>query len=154
MKKILLISILVAACQPKPTEFDGIKRWSAVELLQTQHRELSDWDKLIMAICWTESRFDPSALGKNQDAGIMQITPIYVEEVNRVSGTNFKHEDAYSIELSLEMFSLMNAAKNPSRDLDRAIYFHNKGSVYKQTVLANLEMIERYETLRAKLTEK
>ena len=46
MKKILLISLVLAACQPKPTEFDGIKRWSAVELLQTQHQEeLSEWQE-------------------------------------------------------------------------------------------------------------
>ena len=107
-----------------------------------------------MAICWTESRFDPSVTGKNQDAGIMQITPIYVEEVNRVFGADFKHEDAYSIEFSLEMFRLMNEAKNPEKDINRAIWLHNKSEMYRRTVLQNLEMIERMETLRTKLKEK
>lgn len=151
MKKmlILLISLLAGCTHPDPVK---PPQWSAVELLRKQHKEeLTEWDKLILAICWTESRFDPSALGKNQDAGIMQITPIYVEEVNRVSGTNFKHEDAYSIEMSLEMFALMNEAKNPEKDIERAIYLHNKSDYYKKTVLENLKMIERMEVLRSKI---
>lgn len=153
MKKILILISLLAGCtRPEPVE---PPHWSAVELLRNQHKEeLSEWDKLILAICWTESRFDPSALGRNQDAGIMQITPIYVEEVNRVSGANFKHEDAYSIDLSLEMFRLMNEAKNPEKSIDRAIYLHNKSDYYKKTVLENLDMIERMETLRSKIKKQ
>ena len=151
MKKILILISLLAGCTPKPEPVEP-PHWSAVELLRNQHRdELSDWDKLIMAICWTESRFDPSVTGKNQDAGIMQITPIYCAEVNRIAGTNFSHEDAYSIELSLEMFRLMNEAKNPGKDMDLAIRIHNKSDAYRRTVLQNLEMIERMETLRTKL---
>jgi len=115
---------------------------------------LDDWDKLILAISYTESKFNPDALGKNRDAGILQITPIYVSEVNRISGAAFEHKDAFDIDASLDMFDAMQEAKNPRRDLDTAIYFHNKAPYYRKAVLENLALIERYETLRAKLLER
>ena len=125
---------------------------SAVEMLRKQHGdELSEWNKLIMAIAFTESRFRPDAVGTAQDFGVLQITPIYVYEVNRVSGANFSYEDAFSVDKSLEMFALMQEARNPQKDRDVAIWLHNKSDAYRRTVLENLELIRRYEAVRAKL---
>ena len=154
MKKILILISLFAGCTPKPDPVEP-PHWSAVELLRNQHKdELSEWDKLIMAICWTESKFDPDAIGKNQDSGIMQITPIFVAEVNRLYGTAYTIADAFDIDKSLELYRLMQAHYNPKNDIETAIRYHNRSESYKRVVLENLAMIERMETLRTKLKKK
>lgn len=112
---------------------------------------ISDWAKLQLAIALTESHFDPNAIGSNGDKGIFQIRDIYIAEVNRLAGTSYTPEDAFDIGKSLEMFALMQEYKNPTRDLERAIYYHNKSTSYKRKVIENLAFIERYETLREML---
>ena len=115
---------------------------------------LSDWQVLQMAIAFTESRFNPEARGKANDLGIYQIVPIYVKEINRLSGEEvFRHEDAVYPDVSVKMFNTMQDFKNPEHDLDLAIYYHNKSSVYKATVMKNRELIERYEEFRKILKE-
>ena len=109
---------------------------------------LSDWEMLELAIAMTESRFNPDAEGRAEDCGIFQIRPIYVKEVNRISGKNFTKEDAFSVEKSLEMFNLLQGHYNPERDIERAIYYHNKSSQYKIKVMQNYEFVRRYESMR------
>lgn len=159
MKKILiLISILAGCTHPEPEEqvngpnWDQVEAKSAVELLRNQHKEeLSEWGKLILAISYTESKFKTDAVGSAQDFGCLQITPAYCSEANRVSGANFRHEDAFDIDSSLAMFEAIQSHYNAERDLDKAIYLHNKSPYYKETVLKNLELIENYELIRSKL---
>ena len=153
---ILLISLLVFANGCKRDANDSQTEMqtpvSAVELLRKQHKdELTEWQQLIMAISFTESRWNPDAVGKAHDSGHLQLVPIYVAEVNRLYNTDYTIEDAFDIGKSLEMYDLMQRAYNPSRDLNKAIYYHNKGETYRQTVLANLDMIKRYETIRREL---
>ena len=115
---------------------------------------LSEWELLQLAIVYTESKFRPEVTGKNQDGGCYQMTPIYVREVNRIAGTDYAHEDVYDPDKAIEIFGKMQDAKNPEHDIDTAIYFHNKSASYKRVVLENLELIKRYETFRAKLTQQ
>ena len=148
----LLLALLAAACSrpgPSPEQVGaqaGPK--SVVAMLREQRGELTDWQKLTMAIAFTESRCNPQAVGNAQDAGILQLVPIYVQEVNRISGASYRHDDAFSIEKSLEMFALMQDYYNPSRDREQAIYYHNKSPHYRKVVLENLDFIERYEAVR------
>lgn len=109
---------------------------------------LSDWQILEMAIALTESHFKTDAMGTSNDTGILQIRPIYVDEVNRLSGRDYTIEDALDPCLSLEMFNLMQKYKNPGHSIDTAIYFHNKSPYYKKTVLENVELIRRAEEMR------
>ena len=110
---------------------------------------LSEWQVLEMAIAFTESRFDPDAVGKAHDSGILQLTPIYVAEVNRVAGTDYTLEDAFDIDKALEIFEAMQAAKNPDKDIETAIRYHNKAGYYRSTVLRNMTFIRNYEAVRA-----
>ena len=131
--------------------------WSAVELLKEYHGEedkLTEWQALTMAIALTESRFKPDAVGTLGDSGILQLREVYIQEVNRVCGTDYAIEDAFDIGKSIEIFNKMQEAKNPSYSIDKAIALHNSGDAYRQTVLRNLEEIKRYEVVRAKLIEK
>lgn len=109
---------------------------------------LSDWQVLEMAIAFTESRFKKDAIGKAEDTGVLQIRPIYVDEVNRLSGRDYTIEDALDPCMSLEMFNLMQEHKNPGHSIDTGIYFHNKSPYYKKTVLENADLIRRAEEMR------
>lgn len=70
--------------------------------------------------------------------GILQITPIYVKEANRLSGKNFTLDDRYSVEKSLEMFSIIQNHYNPDKDIYMAIKLHNPkaGDWYKNRILS------------------
>ena len=143
--------VLLYGCKPKKPEPQFIPKWSVTEMLRKQRNELSEWQMLILAIAFTESRFNPDAVGNDDDGGILQLVPIYVEEVNRISGTDYSHSDTFDIEKSLEMYELMQAHYNPERDLEKAIYYHNKSESYKKKVIENLTLIRRYEAVRSKL---
>ena len=115
---------------------------------------LSEWNTLQLAIAMTESEFNPKAVGKTNDYGIYQITPIYVKEINRLLGEQvYTHNQAFDIEKSVEMFNVMQSFKNPNQDIETAIYFHNKAPWYKKKVLRNYKTVKRYETLRSILQE-
>lgn len=151
---IIAASLLFLSCTPKKPEPQFIPKWSAVQLLRQQHRnELSEWEMLQMAIILTESRFNPDATGAAKDAGLYQMTPVYVAEVNRVAGTDYVHADAYDPDKAVAMFAALQGHYNPSRNTDTAIYFHNKSAAYRQRVLKNLELIRRYEAARKAVTK-
>lgn len=150
---VVTAALLWASKPEEETKAEPVYQ-SAMELLRAQHKgELTEWDKLILAISFTESRFNPDAVGKAGDTGHLQITPVYVEEINRLYGTDYTIEDAFDIDKSIEMFYLMQQFKNPTGNLEQAIYYHNKSAQYLNTVKENLAMIERYEALRKKLIE-
>ena len=117
---------------------------------------LSDWQALTLAIALTESGCNPEATGKTQDAGILQLTPIYVREANRVGGTNYAHSDAYDPMKSLHMFRAVQDYHNPEHDQNKAIKLHNPGGAsigYPAKVKRNLELIKRMEAVRSVLKE-
>ena len=164
MASILVFCVLIAApiclgdyidSQAKPAEAPVPEKISVVQLLRQQHQqpqgELTDWQVLQLAIAYTESRFNPAAVGKAQDSGILQITPIYVAEVNRIAGTDYVLQDAFDPVKSLEMWDLMQAHYNEGRDLERAIALHNRAPQYRAAVLQNMEWIRRYEAFREQL---
>ena len=147
----IVLGFLLFGCKPEETKPEPVYQ-SAMELLRQIHKdELTDFDKLILAIAFTESRFRDDAIGKAGDFGQLQITPVYVREANRISGANFKHEDAFSIDSSHAMFGVIQGYYNPAHRIDEGIYYHNKSANYRRVVMDNLAMIERYESLREKL---
>jgi hypothetical protein len=135
-------------------ETQEVPKYSAVQLLREQHKdELTPWELTIMAIFWTESKCNPNSVGKAGDFGIMQILDCYCREVNRISGRNYAHTDAFSIRKSLEMYHTMQWRYNPSCDLDLAIYYHNKSAAYKAEVERNKAWIKRYEAARNEVVD-
>ena len=109
---------------------------------------LSEWQQLQLAIAYTESRFNPQAVGKAHDSGVLQLTPIYIREVNRVAGTSYELADAFDIEKAAEIFSRMQDHYNPEHDLEKAIRLHNRSPYYRREVLKNLEFIKQMEAVR------
>lgn len=115
-----------------------------------QEETLSEWELMKLAIIKTESEWKP--LATNGDAwGLMQITPIYVKEVNRILGEErYCHEDAFDAEKTNEMFEIMQGRHNPTRDIDKAIASHNPTatSAYSLKVRRNMDWVKNYEELR------
>lgn len=119
---------------------------------ETGDRRLSDWQVLLLGVAMTESEFYPTARGKNDDWGILQLTPIYVDEANRVTGEErWSHEDAWSIRESLEIFNAVQEHRNPEGDLSKAIRLHNKAPWYEGRVNDRMAFVRRYEALRAEV---
>lgn len=102
-----------------------------VEVVRVE-KEHVDWDKLIEAIIWRESRGDNKAVNRKTNAvGCMQITPIYLKQCNRIVGhEKYKLSDRYSRSKSIEMFNLYQDYFNPNKDLHLAIKLHNPRANY------------------------
>lgn len=120
--------------------------------------ELNGWQLLQMAIIMTESNFDDHAIGRAGDYGVMQITKVYVDEVNRILDTAyFKHTDAFCIQSSLDMFGVYQEHYNAEHDVAKAIRLHNpKGDSigYEEKVMRNFLWLSRMEEVRNKLVKE
>ena len=116
--------------------------------------EVDDWMMLQEAIALTESNFEEGAIGGGNALGIFQITPIYVDECNRlIKKMEYKHEDALNIEKSIEMFNIIQDYYNKDRDIDQALIHHNNAGWYKRKVKNNLEFIRRMEEVRRSIVD-
>ena len=121
----------------------------------TQH--ISEWETTQLALILTESQMDSLAVGKDNDLGILQITPIFVDEVNRLVGKEqFTHQDALSPEKSLQMLAIYQEHKNPTHDTDKAIQLHNPkgGYAYARKVKKNIARVKTYEYYRTLVTNR
>ena len=93
-----------------------------------------DWDPVMDAIIQVESEGNPRAVSGNS-AGVMQITPILVEDCNDIlkkmkSKKRFTLADRFSVAKSKEMFLLIQMYYNPSNDIEKAIRIWNGGIHY------------------------
>ena len=120
------------------------------EYSRKQSDSLSEWDMFTLALMKVESNYELSAVSSVGAKGYFQITPIYVEEVNRVHKTNYKYEEVVkSFELSYEVFTLMQEAHNQEYNMDEALRLHNGDHVwYRKRVYKEMSAIEKYEQMR------
>ena len=133
MKKIIVIFILIM----NTTNLNFCKN-RLIELPTPKVKvELSEWDFFLEALIRVESNGNPYAIGTKNDVGILQITPIYVKEANRLQkDVVYTLEDRKSIEKSLEMFNIIQNYYNPHKDIDKAIKLHNPraGKIYADKI--------------------
>lgn len=110
---------------------------------------MDEWDMFTMALMKVESDYDSTAVSSVGAKGYFQITPIYVKEVNRIHKTNFTMNDVTNLELSYEIFDLMQQAHNHDYDLYKAIIIHNGDhDWYTRRVMKEFEKIKKYEDIR------
>ena len=98
----------------------------------------SEWDTFIRALVFVESSGNTLAVGTKDDYGVLQITPIYVAEANRIVGyERYVHESCFDSLYSIEIFNVVNGRHNPERCFDVAIRLHNPnaGAWYKERIL-------------------
>lgn len=119
--------------QPEPTLEQHVERIVPKEL-----------QSLTLAIIYVESRGNPKAFRKKGNcAGILQITPIYVREVNNIlSEKRYTLEDRFDPVKSLEMFTIFQQAKNPKYNIEKATWLHNKSKKYHKKVLHRMIEIQ------------
>ena len=135
----------------------GAKAYKADSPKECPAPDLSEWETTQLALILTESQMDSLAVGKDNDLGILQITPIFVDEVNRLVGKDlFTHQDALSPEKSLQMLAIYQEHKNPTHDTDKAIQLHNPkgGYAYARKVKKNIARVKTYEYYRNLVTNR
>src|SRR5574344_1807837 len=96
-----------------------------------------EWQDLINAIAFVESTNNPKARN-GQSVGLLQITPIYVAECNRILG-----EDKYTLAdredslKSIEMFKIYTQYHADVQNIEKTIHVHNPrgGKEYVNKVL-------------------
>ena len=102
-----------------PTYFYSGVACEPTETKSTEPTWEDGWKDFIPALIQVESEGNPRALGKNNDRGILQITPILVKEVNRISGLAYTHDDAWDPEKSIEMFYIIARKYCPEQDFEK-----------------------------------
>ena len=115
-----------------------------------EDHSLSEWDMFTLALMKVESNYELTAVSSKGAKGYFQITPIYVEEVNRVHNTNYKYDEVVkSFEKSYEVFTLMQEAHNKEYDMGEALRLHNGDRKwYHRRVYKEMNAIEKYEEMR------
>jgi len=77
--------------------------------------------RLVAAVIWTESRFDPTRVGRAGEIGLMQVTETAAREWATASGlTNFSENDLFEPETNLRAgcWYLARALRNWARSKD------------------------------------
>lgn len=112
----------------------------------TEEVQLYDnWDDFIQAVIIKESRGDSLAVGKNNDVGVLQITPVIVRDVNRILGENkYTLSDRTSVLKSVEMFNIIQNHYNPNLDLHLALKIWNP----KAPISYHRDIMYIYDTIQ------
>ena len=126
MKKIFVILFLLLVSTIPTYFYSGVAR-EPTETKSTEPTWEDGWKDFIPALIQVESEGNPRALGKNNDRGILQITPILVKEVNRISGSTYTHDDAWDPEKSIEMFYIIARKYCPEQDFEKMARIWNGG---------------------------
>ena len=85
-----------------------------------------DWELFTQALIWVESRGESNAIGSKNDVGVLQITPILVEDCNRIlKNEGFTLEDRLDSLKSVEMFNIIQDHYNPQHDYHLALKIWN-----------------------------
>ena len=94
----MLIGLLCTSVNAPEQKLYEIERLP-IEQIKIEHKAeikpiVRDLEDLIEAMVWVESKGDPKAFAKREDAaGVLQIRPIMVNEVNRI--LNIKKDDRF-----------------------------------------------------------
>ena len=97
-----------------------------------------DWHLFTTAVMKVESGHKHDIIGRDNDVGVLQITPIYVREVNRILGQQkYSLEDRFDKYKSIEMFEVMNNRYNPEKSFYKAMRLHNPNAPesYRKAIL-------------------
>lgn len=144
---MLLMLIIASSCEinkHQPNEFKHQPNEFKQET-DVIKQEPSEWDIFLAALIEVESEGKADAVGKTNDVGILQITPIYVKDVNRILGEErYTLAERTDIEKSLEMFEILQSHYNPSKSIDKAIKLHNPraGQSYRIKIMNQMKIIK------------
>lgn len=112
----------------------------------------TDWDSLIDALIWVESRGITDARNPISSAtGVLQQLNMYVKECNKIVGYNkYTKDDRLDPFKSIEMFNVMQDYYNPSKNIEKAIRLHSGGYNIKYFNLVYSKM-NYFKTINSKI---
>lgn len=116
----------------------SLPHWSVAAIKGNDkcNTQSSDWDDVIEAIAYIESRGNAQAVNGIY-AGLLQISPIMVKEVNNIlrskgSKKRYSLKDRFSAQASREMFEIIMQHHNPEGSIERAIRIWKGGANYNK----------------------
>jgi len=111
---------------------------------------LSEWQIFQMALIEVESEYNSSVISHCNARGILQLTKVYIDEVNRLHDTDYTEHDAHNDTIALDCFRAFNNKRNPTFDIDTAIRLHNPnaGVWYRKRIREKMREISRREEVR------
>jgi hypothetical protein len=123
---------LLAVCMwgiTQDNKYGGNRYEEEIEEIEEVNQDSLDWEDFTKALIWVESKGDSKAVGSNNDVGVLQITPILVEDCNRILEMEiFKLEDRLDSLKSVEMFNIIQDHYNPHHDYHWALKLWNSGA--------------------------
>lgn len=128
MKRFLTTSIIALM-----TVFCFAPRNSTVMIFESKPIQVPD--KLILAIMQYESQNNPLAYNASEDAaGILQLRPIMIDEVNRImklqnNPERYTLNDRWDSLKSVRIYYTVQTFHNPGYNHKKAAYLWNGGSV-------------------------
>lgn len=135
--------------QVKVTKSTKVKTTKANTVKTHKATTSSKWARTLESLVLVESGGDPTARNTATDAvGILQIRPMYVNEVNRIVGKQrYTLSDRYSVKKSIEMFQIIQEYYNPQHSVERAIQLHNPTATlnYHDKVVAQIKELRNQE---------
>ena len=150
--KVLLFVSVILNCVFFCSFLNGKETKIYTKIIKEEAPTMSEWDMFTMALMKVESEYDSTAVSSVGAKGYFQITPIYIEEVNRVHHTDYTMDDVYDLESAHEIFDLMQKAHNKNYDMDKAMVLHNGDHKwYKKRVMDAYDDIKKYEDIRNRL---
>lgn len=85
-----------------------------------------DWDTFIKALAWVESSWNDNAVSPKQAVGYLQLTPILIEDANRIVGQQtFSLESRTDRQESIRIFNVIMDEYNPEHDMQLALKIWN-----------------------------
>lgn len=138
----LTIYIIFSEIQSIKIEKQSIK-------IEKQFVPLTDFELIELAIIWQESKANPNPkYSDGESEGILQITPIYVKECNRILGKNkYTLHDRRNPLKSHEMFLVVQNYHNPEKDVKKAVKLHNKAGWYFEEVMDRYNFVKLHQEI-------
>lgn len=117
--------------------------------IEKQFVPLTDFELIELAIIWQESKANPNPkYSDGKSEGILQLTPIYVKEANRILGKNkYTLHDRRNPLKSHEMFLVVQNYHNPEKDVKKAVKLHNKAGWYFEEVMDRYNFVKLHQEI-------
>ncbi|MFW6243394.1 MAG: hypothetical protein ACOC2W_04475 [bacterium] len=132
MKKlILLLMFIFISVNGKNLNVDNKFNLTYIQQPNINKNELLEQklDTIITVISYVETNNDSTGFNPDENAaGLLQIRPIMVDEVNQILGfEKYKYVDRWSKQKSIEMFKIYQKFVNPNFDEELAARYWNGG---------------------------
>lgn len=145
---IIWISIIILLCSILVVSVKIIPEKQSVKT-EKQFVPLTDFELIELAIIWQESKANPNPkYSDGKSEGILQLTPIYVKEANRILGrSEYTLHDRRNPLKSHEMFIVVQNYHNSKKDVKKAVILHNKGKRYFDEVMDRYNCLKLYQEI-------